>query len=106
MATTQKYLSLETLARINNLQLLAKTVVEGFILGLHRSPFHGSSVEFSEHRQYAPGDEIKHLDWKVFAKVDRYYVKQYEAETNLICNILLDASASMAYKSDPAGLSK
>lgn len=101
-----KYLSTETLARINSLQLLAKTVVEGFILGLHRSPFHGSSVEFSEHRQYSPGDEIKHIDWKVFAKADRYYIKQYEAETNLVCNIVLDASASMSYKSNPAGLSK
>ncbi len=100
------YLNLATLARIRNLQLLAKTVVEGFILGLHKSPFHGSSVEFSEHRPYAAGDEIKRIDWKLFAKVDRYYVKQYEAETNLVCNILLDASASMAYQSDPKGLSK
>lgn len=101
-----KYLSLEALARINDLQLLAKTVVEGFILGLHRSPFHGSSVEFSEHRPYTPGDEIKHIDWRVYAKLDRYYIKQYEAETNLVCNILLDASASMRYQSDPQGLSK
>jgi uncharacterized protein (DUF58 family) len=101
-----KYLSLEVLARIDDLQLLAKTVVEGFIQGLHRSPFHGSSVEFSEHRPYAPGDEIKHIDWRVYAKVDRYYVKQYEAETNLVCNILLDASASMGYRSNPEGLSK
>jgi len=101
-----KYLNLATLSRIGNLQLLAKTVVEGFVLGLHKSPFHGSSVEFSEYRPYAAGDEIKRIDWKLFAKVDRYYVKQYEAETNLVCNILLDASASMSYKSDPKGLSK
>jgi uncharacterized protein (DUF58 family) len=101
-----KYLNLEALARIDDLHLLAKTVVEGFILGLHRSPFKGSSVEFSEHRPYSPGDEIKRIDWRVYAKVDRYYVKQYEAETNLVCNILLDASASMGYQSDPAGLSK
>lgn len=101
-----KYLSVEALSRIHDLQLLAKTVVEGFILGLHRSPYHGSSVEFSEHRPYAPGDEIKHIDWRVYAKIDRYYIKQYEAETNLVCNILLDASASMGYKSDPEGLSK
>ena len=100
------YLSVDALARIGDLQLLAKTVVEGFILGLHRSPFHGSSVEFSEHRPYSPGDEIKHIDWRVYAKSDRYYIKQYEAETNLVCNILLDASASMGYESDPAGLSK
>ncbi len=101
-----KYLSVEALARIDDLQLLAKTVVEGFTLGLHRSPFHGSSVEFSEHRPYSPGDEIKHIDWRVYAKIDRYYIKQYEAETNLVCNILLDASASMGYKSDPGALSK
>lgn len=100
------YLNLATLARIRNLQLLARTVVEGFILGLHKSPYHGSSVEFSEHRPYAPGDEIKRIDWKLFAKVDRYYVKQYEAETNLVCNILLDASASMAYQSEGSPLSK
>jgi uncharacterized protein (DUF58 family) len=106
MSNPAKYLSVEALARIDDLQLLAKTVVEGFILGLHRSPFHGSSVEFSEHRPYSPGDEIKHIDWRVYAKIDRYYIKQYEAETNLTCNILLDASASMGYKSDPAGLSK
>ena len=87
-------------------ELLAKTVVEGFIQGLHRSPFHGSSVEFSEHRQYSPGDEIKHIDWKVFGKTDRYYIKQFEEETNLACYILLDASASMGYKSNPEGMSK
>jgi uncharacterized protein (DUF58 family) len=100
------YLNLQALARIRNLQLLARTVVEGFVLGLHKSPFHGSSVEFSEYRPYSAGDEIKRIDWKLFAKVDRYYVKQYEAETNLVCNILLDASASMAYQSKPEGLSK
>ena len=80
--------------------------MEGFILGLHRSPFRGSSVEFSEHRQYSPGDEIKHIDWRVYAKIDRYYIKQYEAETNLACNIFVDASASMGYKSDPGALTK
>jgi len=101
-----KFLHLDTLSRIHNLQLLAKTVVEGFIQGLHRSPFHGSSVEFSEYRQYAAGDEIKHIDWKVYAKTDRYYIKRFEAETNLVCNILLDASASMSYRSNPAGISK
>lgn len=105
MAGSQ-YLSTEVLARVSNMQLLAKVIVEGFVLGLHRSPFHGSSVEFSEYRQYTAGEEIKHIDWKVYAKSDRYYIKRFEAETNLACNILLDASASMSYKSRPDGLSK
>lgn len=101
-----KYLDFNVLGRINNMQLLAKTVVEGFLLGLHRSPYRGFSVEFAEYRQYSPGDEIKHIDWKVFAKTDRYYIKQFEEETNLTCNIFLDASASMGYKSDENGFSK
>ncbi|MFA4945286.1 MAG: DUF58 domain-containing protein [Lentisphaeria bacterium] len=100
------YLSTEVLARVSNMQLLAKAIVEGFLLGLHRSPFHGSSVEFSEYRQYTAGEEIKHIDWKVYAKTDRYYIKRFEAETNLACHILLDASASMSYKSRADGLSK
>ncbi|HBC89380.1 MAG TPA: DUF58 domain-containing protein [Lentisphaeria bacterium] len=101
-----RHLDFNVLAHINNMQLLAKVIVEGFILGLHRSPFRGFSVEFAEYRQYAPGDDIKHIDWKVFGKSDRYYVKQFEEETNLACHILLDASASMAYKSNPEGMSK
>jgi uncharacterized protein (DUF58 family) len=105
MAET-KYLNTEVLARISNLQLLARAVVEGFILGLHRSPYHGSSVEFSEYRQYTAGEEIKHIDWKVYGKTDRYYVKRFEAETNLACHILLDASGSMSYKSNEQGFSK
>lgn len=100
------YLSTEVLARVSNMQLLAKTVVEGFLLGLHRSPFNGSSVEFSEYRQYTAGEEIKHIDWKVFAKTDRYYIKRFEAETNLACHILLDASGSMRYKFNETGISK
>ncbi|MFB3891848.1 MAG: DUF58 domain-containing protein [Phycisphaerae bacterium] len=107
MAEAQKgYLDFDVIARINNMQLLAKVVVDGFILGLHRSPYRGFSVEFAEYRQYSPGDEIKHIDWKVFGKTDRYYVKQFEEETNLACYILLDASGSMAYKSRENGLSK
>lgn len=101
-----KYLNTEVLARISNLQMLARAVVEGFILGLHRSPYHGSSVEFSEYRQYTAGEEIKHIDWKVYGKTDRYYVKRFEAETNLACHILLDASGSMSYKSNEQGFSK
>lgn len=90
-----------TLARISSMQLLARTVVEGFILGLHRSPFRGFSVEFAEYRAYAPGDDIRHIDWKAYAKTDRYFVKQFEEETNLACHVVLDASASMAYGSQP-----
>jgi uncharacterized protein (DUF58 family) len=101
-----KYLDFETLGRIKNMQMLAKGIVEGFILGLHRSPYRGFSVEFAEYRQYVPGDDIKHLDWKVFGKSDRYYLKQFEEETNLACNILVDASASMDYKGTGAKWTK
>jgi len=97
--TTFKYLDFDTLSRVSNMQLLAQTVVEGFILGLHRSPYRGFSVEFAEYRQYAPGDEIRHLDWKLYGKTDRYYIKQFEEETNLSCHIVLDKSASMSYGS-------
>ena len=93
------YLDFDTLSRIRNMQLLAKTVVEGFILGLHRSPYRGFSVEFAEYRPYVPGDEIRHLDWKLYGKTDRYYIKQFEEETNVNCHILLDKSASMGYGS-------
>ncbi len=106
MATINGYLDFDVIARINNMQLLAKVVVDGFILGLHRSPYRGFSVEFAEHRQYSPGDEIKHIDWKVFGKTERYYIKQFEEETNLACYVVLDASASMAYKSKDAGPTK
>jgi len=86
--------------RLSNLNLVARLVVEGFITGLHKSPYHGFSVEFAEHRQYMPGDDIKHIDWKAYGKTDRYYVKQFEEETNLKSYILLDSSASMGYASD------
>lgn len=81
------------------MELRARLVVEGFITGLHKSPYHGFSVEFAEHRQYMPGDEIRHIDWKIYAKTDRYYIKQYEEETNLKSYIILDASRSMDYAS-------
>lgn len=99
MNETLKYLQPEVVARLTTMELRARLVVEGFITGLHRSPYHGFSVEFTEHRQYMPGDEIKHIDWKAFAKTDRYYIKQFEEETNLKSYILLDASASMKYAS-------
>jgi len=86
------------ISKLNSLELKAKTVVEGVKVGLHRSPYHGFSVEFSEHKHYMQGDPIKNIDWKVFGKSDKLFVKQYEEETNLIGNILLDVSASMDYK--------
>ena len=93
----EKYLDPKVLAKIKRLDLQARLVVEGFISGLHRSPFHGFSVEFASHREYVPGDDLKHLDWKVQARTDRYYIKQYEEETNLKATFLLDASESMHY---------
>ena len=95
----QKYLDPKVLARISRLDIKARLIVEGFISGLHRSPFHGFSVEFAQHREYVPGDDLKHLDWKVFGKTDRFYIKEYEEETNLSGWILLDISESMDYKS-------
>ena len=93
-------------SRLGTLDLKARMVVEGFISGLHRSPFHGFSVEFVEHRPYMPGDPLKSVDWKVLAKSDRFYVKQYEDETNLRAHLVLDHSASMGYVSKPGALSK
>ena len=92
------------LMRIQSLELRAKVVVEGFLHGMHRSPFHGFSVEFSEYRQYSPGDDIRHLDWRVFGRSDRYFIKKYEDETNLRFQILLDHSRSMQFggKADTA----
>jgi len=86
-------------SKLARLDLTARLVVEGFLTGLHRSPYHGFSVEFAEHRQYMPGDPLRHLDWKVLAKSDRKYIKQYEEETNLRAMLLVDTSASMGYGS-------
>lgn len=86
------------LARYGGLSLVARNVVEGFLTGIHRSPFKGFSVEFAEHRQYYPGDEIRHLDWRLLAKTDRYYIKEYEEETNLKAYLVVDASGSMNYR--------
>ena len=97
MEKSPKYLDPRTLARLQGLELRARSIVEGYVAGLHRSPFHGFSIEFAEHREYAPGDDIRHIDWRVFAKSDRYYIKQYEEETNLRSHILLDCSGSMDY---------
>ena len=95
----RKYLRPETVALLNSMSLRARLVVEGYIIGHHRSPYHGFSVEFAEHRSYGPGDEIKHIDWKLFGKTDRLYVKRYEEETNLRAHIILDTSKSMLYSS-------
>ena len=96
----RKYLEPEMVARLSNMSLRARLVVEGYIIGQHKSPFHGFSVEFAEHRAYGPGDEIRHIDWKLYGKTDRFFVKQYEEETNLRSYILLDTSRSMEYKSN------
>ena len=95
----RKYLRPETVALLNSMSLRARLVVEGYIIGNHRSPYHGFSVEFAEHRSYGPGDEIKHIDWKLFGKTDRLYVKRYVEETNLRAHIILDTSKSMLYNS-------
>jgi uncharacterized protein (DUF58 family) len=99
MASSVKYSDPEVLARIAGLGLRARRVVEGTISGLHRSPFHGFNVEFAEYREYSPGDDLRRLDWRVFGRTDRYYIKQFEEESNLRCTIVLDASASMRYGS-------
>ena len=100
-----QYLDPQALSKVQGLDLIARLVVEGFITGLHKSPYHGFSVEFAEHRQYMPGDPFKHVDWKLFGKCDRFYVKTYEQETNLRAWLLMDVSASMGYAS-PKSLTK
>jgi len=94
------------LGRLGKLDLIARLVVEGFLTGLHKSPYHGFSAEFAEYRQYIPGEPITHLDWRVFAKTDRHYLKVFAEETNLRATLLLDCSASMSFTADPARLSK
>lgn len=98
--------SAEDLARVGGLQLLARGVVEGFVAGLHRSPHRGNSVEFKQHRSYVPGDDLRMLDWKIFGKTDRFFVREFEEETNLRATLLLDCSGSMAYGADNDKLSK
>ena len=101
--STQNYrknLDPALISKLNSLELKARTVVEGFKVGLHRSPYHGFSVEFSEYRQYMQGDPIKNIDWKVYGKSDKFFIKKFEEETNLISHINIDVSASMDYKSE------
>jgi len=99
-----RFLDAAAVARLGKINLVARGVVEGFITGLHRSPYHGFSVEFAEHRKYTHGDDLRHVDWTAYARTDRYYVKMFEEETNVRCYILLDKSASMGYGS--GGLTK
>jgi uncharacterized protein (DUF58 family) len=106
MAQTLDYLNPEVAAALGSFELVAKFVVEGFITGLHKSPYHGFSVEFAEHRPYMPGDAIRNIDWKLFARTDRHFVKQFEEETNLKAYIILDRSASMNYTGDPKRITK
>jgi len=98
-ARERQFLDPAVVARLTNLELKARTVVEGFLSGLHRSPFKGFSVEFAEYRQYIPGDDLSTIDWKVYARSDRHYVKKFEEETNLNCHVMLDISGSMGYGS-------
>src|SRR5207248_3355295 len=99
LARERQFLDPAVVARLGTLELKARTIVEGFLSGLHRSPFKGFSVEFAEYRQYMPGDDLSTIDWKVYARSDRYYVKKFEEETNLDCHVMLDVSGSMAYGS-------
>jgi uncharacterized protein (DUF58 family) len=101
MSTSTKYFRPEVLSKIARLDLRARHVVEGFVSGMHRSPYKGFSVEFASHRAYVPGDDIRHIDWRVYGKADRFFVKEYEEETNMRVHVLLDGSRSMAYPEHP-----
>jgi uncharacterized protein (DUF58 family) len=94
------------LAKLGTLKLRVRAITEGVLTGLHKSPHHGQSVEFAEHKEYTPGDEIRHIDWKAYGKFDKYYVKKFEQETNLRAYLVVDASGSMGYRGDPGRLSK
>ena len=106
MDVYRKYFDPQTLSKLDGLELKARMIVEGLVSGLHRSPYEGFSVEFAEHRDYVPGDDLRYVDWKVFGKTDRIYLKQYEEETNFACYVVVDASESMRYKSAGAAVSK
>src|SRR5437764_6025947 len=97
--TTKACFDPQVLARISRLDLRARRVVEGFMVGIHKSPYRGISTDFAEHRHYVPGDDPRHLDWKIYARSDRYYVKKYETETNMEARFFIDCSRSMFFKS-------
>jgi uncharacterized protein (DUF58 family) len=103
--TTANYLDPKVLAKVSKLELRARLVVEGFVTGMHRSPYRGFSVEFAQHREYVPGDDIRYIDWKIFGKSDRFHIKEFEEETNLQAHLFVDQSESMAYGHD-GGMSK
>ncbi len=106
MAQHLPYFDPRTLSKLEGLTLHARGTVEGAVTGAHRSPFHGFAAEFAEHREYAPGDDLRYVDWKIYGRSDRVFVKQFEEETNFACHLLLDASESMTYRSDTTPLSK
>ncbi|MBY0527707.1 MAG: DUF58 domain-containing protein [Gemmataceae bacterium] len=97
----QRYLDPLTLAKVRGLELQAQLLVEGYLSGMHKSPYHGFSVEFAQHREYVAGDDIRHVDWKVYGRTGKYFLKQYEEETNLVCWLMIDVSESMQYGSGP-----
>src|SRR6516162_1642076 len=99
MDDPHRYLDPLTLAKVRGLELQARLVVEGYLSGMHKSPYHGFSVEFAQHREYVPGDDIRHVDWKVYGRSERFFLKQYELETNLVLWLLVDGSESMRYAS-------
>ena len=106
MGESPKFFDPQTLANLKNLRLRAQQIVEGLVAGLHRSPHRGFSIEFAEHREYVPGDDLRYLDWKVFGRTDKLHLKQFEDETNLICYLVLDISESMSYRGPKSPLSK
>lgn len=106
MESSQTSFDPQTLAKLKGLHLRARHIVEGYVAGLHRSPYHGFSIEFAEHREYSPGDDLRYVDWKVFGRTDKHYLKQYEDETNLLCYLVLDTSESMQYRGPASPLSK
>ena len=101
MPASKRFLHPEAIKRISRLDLRARHIVEGFLSGMHRSPYFGQSVEFRQHREYTVGDDLRHVDWKVWAKQDRYYVKQFEEDTNMRATLLVDVSNSMSYGNGP-----
>jgi len=106
MQSTPTNLDPHTLARLEGLELRARAIVDGYLSGVHRGAIRGQSAEFTEHREYTPGDDLRYVDWKVFAKTDKVYLKQFEAETHLVCYLLVDISESMQYQSEGSALSK
>ncbi len=101
MPDSKRFLHPEAIKRISRMELRARHIVEGFLSGMHRSPYFGQSIEFLQHREYVAGDDLRHVDWKVWARQDRLYIKQYEEETNLRCTLIVDGSASMNYGRGP-----